>query len=223
LYKRDFIDCLFTWVFTLFIWYTIFTTTLSDFAPYIIIGGKHTDELINYLLSNDGLFWFEGLCYQTVYIFDVLSTKIGLLIFIPTYFSPIFNKSNKTKCAGNGNSKKNSSSFAGSSQKSSDKSSSSDNDKSWFSNPDKKQDKINKTDFYQCEDMAGSGSMKRSRLNVFQRSATEISEDGERKVTATETYVPFMGIQRKCLSSDLTELEKDLIKSSKARDAKKKS
>jgi len=44
-------------------------------------------------LLNDETLWFNGLCYQTIYIFDALSQKIGFLICIPIIF-PII----KTYC-----------------------------------------------------------------------------------------------------------------------------
>jgi hypothetical protein len=51
-----------------------------DFGPIITIGGDHTKEL------NDETLWFNGLCYQTIYIFDALSQKVGFLICILIIF-----------------------------------------------------------------------------------------------------------------------------------------
>jgi hypothetical protein len=67
------------WIFTIGIWYLIFTTSLSDIT--ILIGFEHTKVIINYLLDND--FMFETLCFQTVYILDGLSAKLGFSIYIP--------------------------------------------------------------------------------------------------------------------------------------------
>jgi hypothetical protein len=67
------------WSFTIGIWYLIFTTSLSDIT--ILIGFEHTKVIINYLLDND--FMFETLCFQTVYILDGLSAKLGFSIYIP--------------------------------------------------------------------------------------------------------------------------------------------
>ena len=101
LYKCNYRDFFNIWAFTLFLWHSIFTFIFLDFGPIIIIGGDHTKELIDYLLLNDETLWFTGLCYQTIYIFDALSQKIGFLICIPIIF-PI----KKTYCMANDSSSK---------------------------------------------------------------------------------------------------------------------
>jgi hypothetical protein len=169
----------------------------TDFGPIIIIGGDHTEELIDYLLLNDETLWFTGLCYQTVYIFDALSQKIGFLICIPIIF-PI----KKTYCMVNDNS---STEPTGNSSKSSKNTS-----RSWLGG-ESKTTKTAREDFNQCADMVGA--MKRSNLNYFKKSVTEVSKDGKRSVTASQTYVPFMGYMNDCKGRDLTESPKDLMKS----------
>jgi len=64
-----------------------------------------TNPIINYLLDNN--FLFENLCFQTVYILDALSAKLGFSIYIPavvnifSFFSKLF-KNKKTGCSGKG-------------------------------------------------------------------------------------------------------------------------
>jgi hypothetical protein len=79
MYIRNYKDIIKIWSFTIGIWYLIFTTSLSDIT--ILIGFEHTKVIINYLLDND--FMFETLCFQTVYILDGLSAKLGFSIYIP--------------------------------------------------------------------------------------------------------------------------------------------
>jgi hypothetical protein len=86
LYKRNYKNFFNIWAFTLFLWHSIFTFIFLDFGPIIIIGEGHTKNLLDYLLLNDETFWFTGLCYQTIYIFDALSQKMGFLICIPIIF-----------------------------------------------------------------------------------------------------------------------------------------
>ena len=191
LYKRNYRDFFNIWAFTLFLWHSIFTFIFLDFGPIIIIGGDHTKELIDYLLLNDETLWFKGLCYQTIYIFDALSQKIGFLICIPIIF-PI----KKTDCMDDDSSSK----------KSTDNSSQSNKNTGWFGG-ESKGTKTAREDFNQCGNMAGA--MKRSGLNFFTKSATEISEDGKRSVTASQTYVPFFGYMNDCKGRDLTKSQKD--------------
>ena len=47
--------------------------------------------------------------------------------------------------------------------------------------------------------------MKRSGLNFFTKSAKEVSKDEKRSVTASQTYVPFIGYMNDCKGRDLTE------------------
>jgi hypothetical protein len=79
LYIRSYKDISKIWGFTIGIWYLIFTISLSEIT--ILIGFENTTVIINYLLDNN--FLFENLCFQTVYIFDALSAKLGFSIYIP--------------------------------------------------------------------------------------------------------------------------------------------
>lgn len=79
LYVRKYQDIYRIWGLTIGIWYFIFTTSLSEIT--ILIGFENTKVIINYLLDNH--FLFENLCFQTVYMLDVLSTTLGFSIYIP--------------------------------------------------------------------------------------------------------------------------------------------
>ena len=80
LWKRNYKDILKIWGFTLGIWYFIFTTSLSEIT--ILIGFENTEVIINYMLNNNVM--FENLCFQTVYLLDFLSFKVGFPLYIPT-------------------------------------------------------------------------------------------------------------------------------------------
>jgi hypothetical protein len=71
------------WVFTIGMWYFIFTTSLSERT--IFIGFEHTPPVLLYLLDNDLL--FTNLCVQTTILLDMLSARVGFPIYIPTFVS----------------------------------------------------------------------------------------------------------------------------------------
>ena len=98
------------------------------------------------------------------------------------------------------------------SKKSTDNSSQSNKKTGQFGG-ERKGTKTAREDFNQCGNMAEA--MKRSDLNFFTKSAMEISEDGKRNVTASQTQVPFFGYMNDCKGRDLTKSQKDLIKSKK--------
>jgi len=79
LYIRDYKDVFKVWGFTIGMWYFIFTTSLYEIT--ILIGFENTQVVINHLLDNE--FIFENLCFQTVYLLDTLSAKLGFSIYIP--------------------------------------------------------------------------------------------------------------------------------------------
>ena len=79
LWSRNYKDILKIWGSTLGIWYFIFTTSL--FGTTILIGFENTEVIINYLLNNNVI--FENLCFQTVYMLDFLSAKVGFPLYIP--------------------------------------------------------------------------------------------------------------------------------------------
>ncbi len=95
LYNRNYKDIFKIWGFTIGIWYFIFTASLSEIT--ILIGFENTKVIINYLLTNT--FMFETLCFQTVYILDILSAKLGFPLYIPaiinifSVFSQLFKDS----------------------------------------------------------------------------------------------------------------------------------
>jgi len=82
LWDRNYKDILRIWAFTFGIWYFIFTTCLSEIT--ILIGFENTTIIINYMLDNICMFgMFGNLCFQTVYILDILSAKVGFSLYIP--------------------------------------------------------------------------------------------------------------------------------------------
>jgi hypothetical protein len=99
------------WVFTIGLWYVIFTTCMSE-VP-IVIGLEHTRVLLVYLLDNQQI-GFRGLCFHTIYLLDDLSRSLGLVIYLPSYLGVLrfllsFLRNNKTGCSGkedSGNQKK---------------------------------------------------------------------------------------------------------------------
>lgn len=79
LYQGSFQNIYKIWGVTLSIWYLIFSTSLSELT--IIIGFQHTKVILDYLMENP--FLFKNLCFQTVYLLDILSAKLGFPIRIP--------------------------------------------------------------------------------------------------------------------------------------------
>jgi hypothetical protein len=79
LYMNNYKDISKIWLFTIGMWYLIFTTSLHEIT--IIIGFEHTEAIFFYLFNNS--FIFESLCFQTVFMLDFLSAKLGFPIYIP--------------------------------------------------------------------------------------------------------------------------------------------
>jgi hypothetical protein len=79
LYMHSYKSILNIWGFTIGVWYLIFTTTLAEIP--ILIGFDHTKLVLIYLIQNDVL--FANLCFQTVVILDLSSSKLGFPIYIP--------------------------------------------------------------------------------------------------------------------------------------------
>ena len=79
LYSKNYRGILIIWAFTVNVWYFIFTTTLSEIP--ILIGFENTNRILYYIAFNN--FMFENLCFQTVYLIDTLSAKLGFSIYIP--------------------------------------------------------------------------------------------------------------------------------------------
>jgi hypothetical protein len=101
LWERNYKDILKIWGFTLGIWYFIFTTSLS--GTTILIGFENTEVIINYLLNNNVM--FENLCFQTVYIVDFLSAKVGFPLYIPAIINILsLFKKDRPQCSNEENS-----------------------------------------------------------------------------------------------------------------------
>ena len=191
LYIRSYRDISIIWGFTISIWYLIFTTSLAEVT--IIIGFENTQIIINYLLDNN--FLFESLCFQTVYILDALSAKLGFSIYIPavvnlfSFFSKLF-KNKKTGCSGKGDS-------------------GDDKKASWFSfgKTEKSQSEV---DMSKCEPLAKELEKCRSLFH-----ASNSTTDGNRTVKYSKTWVPGMGVKNNCHSRDANDLEKQLFENSK--------
>ena len=82
LYIRNYKNILNIWGLTFGVWYFIFTTSLSEIT--ILIGFENTKIILHYLLENPvNPAVFENLCFQTVYILDFLSAKVGFPLYIP--------------------------------------------------------------------------------------------------------------------------------------------
>lgn len=193
LYIRSYRDISKIWGLTISIWYLIFTTSLAEIT--ILIGFENTPIIINYLLDNN--FLFENLCFQTVYILDALSSKLGFSIYIPavvnvfSFFSKFF-KNNKTGCSGKGDS--------GSKKKA-----------PWFSfgRTEKSQSEI---DMSKCEPLAKQLEKCRSLFH-----SSNSTTDGKRTVTYSKTWVPGMGVKNNCHARDANALEKELFENSEKR------
>ena len=73
------------WVYPLITWYIIFTASLvfSCGINPIIIGHGHTAEILQIMIASNLL--FENLCFQTVFILDSLSQKLGCCVYVPVF------------------------------------------------------------------------------------------------------------------------------------------
>ena len=90
LYVRNYKFIYRSWFITITIWYLIFTTTLAEIP--ILVGFENTKIILIYLIQNDVL--FANLCFQTVVLLDILSSKLGFPIYIPAFINiikPIIN------------------------------------------------------------------------------------------------------------------------------------
>jgi hypothetical protein len=195
LYIRNYKSIFKIWGFTISIWYLIFSISLHKVT--ILIGFENTEVIINYLLDNT--IFFESLCFQTVYLIDALSAKLGFSIYIPSIiniFSVISkffgsdNSDDNTKCSNEKNSsnKKNTfsswSAFGGASSKESQGAS----------------------------DMSKCGSLAKA-INkcdgFFHKSVYDT--DGKRTVTYSETWIPGLGLRSNCHGRPASSIEKDLF------------
>lgn len=181
------------WLATLMMWYFIFTQCMSGLVEgVIVIGGEHTFSLLEKM--GHGELYFKNLCYQTVFIFHTLAGKLNVLIYIPII--PIFTKIPKTQNAGNETPSDNKNTASKPSDKQSEGFFSRLNP---YSQARKKTAKQTKRDFDQCGNLA---EQLRKQKGIFHRSATATSNNGTREVTASETWVPFVGVFSNCTGSD---------------------
>jgi hypothetical protein len=188
LYSRNYKNILKIWGFTICIWYFIFTTSLSGIT--ILIGFENTKVIINYLLDNT--FMFETLCFQTVYILDFLSAKLGFPLYIPSIiniFSVFLNlfKNDKPKCSGK------------------DKSNASS---PWWGKSSKKSE--GEKSLEKCKILEKELRKSESIIPSFHKSKSTI--DGKTTTTYSETWIPFIGNIINCHSRNATELEKKVYK-----------
>lgn len=182
LWERNYKDILKIWGFTLSIWYFIFTTSLS--GTTILIGFENTEVIINYLLNNNVM--FENLCFQTVYMLDFLSAKVGFPLYIPAIIN-IFNffKKDRPQCS-------NEESFSTPS--------------SWWSKPTRKSE--GEKTLEKCQTLEKEVRKSESIIPNFHKSKS--TTDGSKTTTYSETWVPFIGKIINCTSRKSTELEKEI-------------
>lgn len=184
LWKRNYKDILKIWGFTLGIWYFIFTTSLSGIK--ILIGFENTKVIINYMLNNNVM--FENLCFQTVYILDFLSAKLGFPLYIPSIINIFsFFKNDKSQCSNKENSN---TSF------------------SWWSKPTRKSE--GEKTLENCQIL--EKEIRKSESIVFNFHKSKSTTDGIKTTTYSETWVPFMGKIINCTSRRSTEFEKEICK-----------
>lgn len=172
------------WGFTFGIWYLIFTTSLSGIT--ILIGFENTKVIINYLLNNNLM--FENLCFQTVYILDFLSAKVGFPLYIPAIINIFsFLGKDRPQCSGEENS--NTPSF-------------------WWNKPARKSE--GEETLEKCQILEKEIRKSESIIPNFHKSKS--TTDGSETTTYSETWVPFIGKIINCASRKSTELEKEIYK-----------
>jgi hypothetical protein len=182
LWKRNYKDILKIWGFTLGIWYFIFTTSLSGIT--ILIGFENTEVIINYLLNNDVM--FENLCFQTVYILDFLSAKLGFPLYIPAIINIFsFFKKDKPQCSN----EENSNTFS-----------------SWWNKPTRKSE--GEKTLEKCQTLEKEVRKSESIIPNFHKSKS--TTDGIKTTTYSETWVPFIGKIINCTSRRSIEFEKEI-------------
>lgn len=194
LYIRNYRSIFKIWGFTIGIWYLIFSTLLSNIT--ILVGFENTKVILNYLSDNPVL--FKSFCFQTVYLLDALSSKLGFSIHIPAIiniFGALFKffNNDSTECsnAENSSDKKNDSSsfwssFGGDS-----------------STSKKSQSEI---DMSRCESLARE---LEKTTGIFYSSTS--TTDGKRTLTYSKSWIPGFGVKNVCHSRDATDLEKKLF------------
>ena len=197
LYVKNYKSIYKIWFITVTIWYFIFTTTLAEIP--ILIGFNHTKVVLIYLIQNDVL--FANLCFQTVVILDILSSKLGFPIYIPAFINIIrpiihFFKPKPTHCA-----KKED---TDNSQQKSEKQSSSGKFSFWKSSPTREDDAI--TDSEQCLDLAKA--LKRTESSIHGNFHTTTKTNGERTSEQVSIKVPYVDNFSFCFGRKATNEEK---------------
>merc|ERR1712157_659682 len=147
-------------------WYFIFTTSLS--GTTILIG-------------------FENLCFQTVYILDFLSAKVGFSLYIPAIINifSLFGK-DRPQCSN----EKNSSTIS-----------------SWWWNKPARKSEGEKT-LDSCQIL--EKEIRKSEIIIPNFHKSKSTTDGSRITTYSETWVPFIGKIINCSSRKTTEFEKGI-------------
>jgi hypothetical protein len=182
LWKRNYKDILKIWGFTLGIWYFIFTTSLSGIT--ILIGFENTEVIINYLLNNNVM--FSNLCFQTVYMLDFLSAKLGFPLYIPAIINIFsFFKKDKPQCSNEENSNTSS---------------------TWRGKPTGKSE--GEKTLENCQTLEKEVRKYESIIPKFHKSKS--TTDGVKTTTYSETWVPFLGTIINCTSRSCTEFEKEI-------------
>ena len=204
LYVRNYKYIYKIWFITVTIWYLIFTTTLAEIP--ILIGFNHTKFVLIYLIQNDVL--FANLCFQTVVILDILSSKLGFPIYIPAFINIIktiidFFKPKPTHCG-----KKED---PDTSQQKSEKQSSSGWFSSWKSPPTRGDDAI--TDSEQCLELAKE--LKRAESTIHGNFHTETKTNGERTSEQVSIKVPYIDNFSFCFGRKATTEEKKQFETKK--------
>lgn len=182
LWERNYKNILKIWGFTLGVWYFIFTTSLS--GTTILIGFENTKVIINYMLNNNIM--FENLCFQTVYMLDFLSAKVGFPLYIPTIINIFsFFKKNRPQCSNEENSNTSS---------------------SWWNKSTKKSE--GEKSLEKCQILEKEVRKSESIIPRFHKS--KATTDGRNTTTYSETWIPFIGSIISCTSRKSTEFEKEI-------------
>ena len=204
LYVKNYKPIYKIWFITVTIWYLIFTTTLAEIP--ILIGFNNTKVVLIYLIQNDVL--FANLCFQTVVILDILSSKLGFPIYIPAFINIIktiidFFKPKPTHCV-----KKED---PGSSQQKSEKQSSSGGFSFWKSSPTRGDGAI--TDSEQCLELAKE--LKRAESTIHGNFHTTTKTNGERTSEQVSIKVPYVDNFSFCFGRKATKEEKKQFENKK--------
>jgi hypothetical protein len=193
LYNRKYKNILKIWGFTICIWYFLFTASLPGIT--ILIGFEHTKVIVDYMHNNIDSVMFETLCFQTVYILDFLSAKLGFPLYVPSIiniFSAFLNlfKNDKPKCSGKDESNASSPWWGKSSKKSKGEKS-----------------------LEECKILEKNLRKSESIIPSFYKWKS--TTDGKTTTTYSETRFPFIGHIINCTSRNATELEKKVYKANK--------